>query len=230
MKQIMVLLPIMVLFSFCTSTKSNNGQGNRLPVIGRNIINGDTVVITGTEKITLLGRSEEGVLPDLEGTWQLQSIDGIPVVETSKVNTDNLNNNPTVYKSDTVKTIKIVNGDTITTTEINSQIPSEGIKKITPPQGKNYHIPQKPSISFYGSNETYTGFTGCNRMSGRYKLVSPNRISFQKAAASTKMVCIGDYDETTFLDALHKVNTFQSENSQLSLMHGDKVVLVFTKK
>jgi heat shock protein HslJ len=102
--------------------------------------------------------------------------------------------------------------------------------RLHPEQGSTYHIPERPSISFFGSNETFTGFTGCNKMGGRFTVSGTRNISFKSAAPSTRMVCIGDYNESTFIDALQKVNTFKRQGEQLLLLQGTKVLLQFAKK
>lgn len=237
MKRIVVVISLAALFTYCSqprSTQSGSGTAtSRISTRSANTATGDpadTVMITGMQKVPILGRNEAGISADLEGTWILQSISGSPVTDKSSINTSLLNKPTTEAKRDSIIKTEIVNGQIKTTTEVNIERPGSEVKKITPPQGSNYHIPEKPSLNFYGSNETFSGFTGCNKISGRFKMVSPHYISFQNAAPSTKMVCIGDYDEATFVDALHRVNSFKSVNGQLQLLEGEKVIMVFSRK
>ena len=100
---------------------------------------------------------------------------------------------------------------------------------ITPSQGDNMHRPEKPSISFYGLNATFSGFTGCNHYGGRYQVKSGNKLILEAAAAATKMVCLGDYNESAFLSALNRVDGYRTNDGRLELLTGNKVLLVFTK-
>lgn len=187
----------------------------------------DTVIVTGVQKLPILGRSENGVLHDIEGTWQLVSINGNKIAEFGGFDPALLKKN-TTGKGDTTVTTETVNG--VTKTETIIERPANQGKKITPAQSGNYHIPQKPYLSFYGSNETFSGFSGCNKLAGRYRMIGQNNINLEKAALSTRMACIGDYDENLFINTLHDVNGFNVENGQLQLLKGGKVILVFEKK
>lgn len=188
--------------------------------------NNDTLKESDFQKVPLLGRSEGGILPEIEGTWQLVSIEG----KTVEHGFDSVVYRKAVkgFNSDTTTTTTTSNG--VTTTETIIERPAQTLKKITPLQGSTYHIPEKPYISFYGSNETFSGFTGCNRMAGRYKLVGAKNIIFDRAAASTRMACIGDYNEDNFISALKEVNSFAVDKGQLQFLKGGRVVLVFERK
>lgn len=184
----------------------------------------DTVA---SEYVPIEGRSKNGVPKELQGTWVLSA--GIPKTKPA-VKVDDKKYTPgSEISRDSVTTTTDVNGQTVTTTEVNIERVATPIKQITPPQKDNMHKAARPSISFYGENETFSGFTGCNKYSGRYKL-SGNKLLLLNGAASTKMVCMGDYDEQTFLRALTRVNSFRSNNGTLELMDGGDVVLTFSRK
>ena len=188
----------------------------------------DAIIITGVQILPLLGRSENGVPHEIEGSWQLVSINGNRVAEFGGFDSALLKKNIATGKGDTVIRSEVING--VTTTETIIKRPSDLGKKITPAQSGNYHIPQKPYLSFYGSNETFSGFSGCNKLSGRYKILGQKNINFEKAALSTRMSCLGDDDENLFINSLHEVNGFNLENGQLQFLKGSKVILVFMKK
>lgn len=247
MKKILLIIPAAALFTYCSSSKTaqheavsgrqSTASSQRLDFPDHSVnfdsLSTDTVVITGTQYIPIEGRSETGTLADLEGAWELDSLNGTLVPGKSAINVEVLT--PTVpeggeWRHDSTTTTQTVNGVTHTTTTVLIDKMGTPGNKITPPQGSNYHIPAKPSISFFGANETFSGFTGCNRFSGRYAVAGKDSISLQSAAASTKMVCLGDYDEDAFLNTLRRVNTFKAENGKLELLEGDKVILVFSKK
>lgn len=239
MKSLIALIPLAMLLSNCSSPKSTNttsteSASKRLKQTDNIIGSTDNsepsgpVRISGTQYLPIYGRSESGILPQLEGKWVLQSMGGTNIPNTSSL-TISPKTGLTGERRDSVTTTRTINGVTHTTTEVNIELPGKEEKRITPAQSANFHIPERPSINFYGSNETFSGFTGCNKFSGRYILSGTNSISLENATASTKMVCIGDYDETAYLNTLHRVNSFKGTNDQLQLMEGDSVLLVFLK-
>ena len=186
----------------------------------------DSVIVIGVQKLPILGRSENGVVHEIEGTWELVSINGNRVAEFGGFDSAILKKN--VTKPDTIVRTKVING--VTKTETIIERPAYQGKKITPAQSGNYHIPQKPYLSFYGSNETFSGFSGCNKLSGRYKMMGQKNINLEKAALSTRMACIGDYDENLFINSLHEINAYNIENNQLRFLKGGTVILVFLKR
>ena len=184
---------------------------------------GDT---TRSQYIPVEGRSD-GVPQNLEGSWVLAS--GLKTIQPA-INAINKKAVPgTEISRDSVSTTTTVNGETRTTTEVNVERVAVPLKQVTPLQKENMHKADKPSISFFGLNETFSGFTGCNKYSGRYK-VSGNKISLSDAAASTKMLCLGEYDEKDFITALKRVNSYKTDNGMLELLDGDEVVLSFSRK
>jgi len=240
MKKILWLFFAAAFFA-CSTSKSTEStelstSSNRLNLPDNstqaNFYPDDTVTITGTQYLPILGRSETGTTATLEGIWELQTLNSVPL-PNSGINAEMVNNAPppgTEIRRDSVTTTDTINGVAHTVTEVQIDRMGNPIKKITPPQGSNYHIPAKPSLNFYGSNETFAGFTGCNKIAGRYTISDSGSISFQNATASTKMVCIGDYDEEDFLNTLRKITKFKSDNKGLQLLEGDKVLMVFSKK
>lgn len=182
---------------------------------------------TLTSYIPLEGRSETGVPKNLQGTWQLLS--GVknvtpPVInETKKLGPGN------EIKRDSTTTTTNINGETRITTEVHVNRVVTPENSITPAQKEQMHHPEKPTISFYGLNETFSGFTGCNKYSGRYS-INGNKISLKNASSSTKMKCMGIYDEDTFLAILQKVTGYRTVDGRLEFLTGDKAVMVFTKK
>jgi heat shock protein HslJ len=192
------VLLIALLCFYYSSVAQDNKDGKLNPE--------DTVVVTGTELVPIGGRSE-GLPKGLEGKWILQS-----GIKRTKPPVD-------------VQEKKLENE------KIQSQAAAAGNippSPITPAQSDNLHEPEKPSISFYGLNETFSGFTGCNKYSGRYHMKG-KKLTLKNAAASTKMVCLGEYDEKAFLSTLGKVDSYRAKDGQLELLDGDEVVLVFRK-
>ncbi len=241
MKGIVTILPVTVLLTYCTSPKpvqksTAAGESTPLKRVNDNVQTfsdaSDTVIVTGSEFIPIQGKSPLGTRAGLEGAWVLNTINGTAIPGQSNLHVDLTKKIPagTENRHDSTTSTQTINGVTQTTTTILiDKMETQG-NKITPPQGPNYHIPERPSISFYGENETFSGFTGCNRFSGRYSVRDTNTINLQSAAASTKMVCIGDYDENAFLNTLHRATSFRSNNGRLELLEGSNVLLVFSKK
>ncbi len=221
MMKFVFLLLITFTFSNCkTLFRSGKGNTNTVDKRVKRFNDGswkdkgpDTIVPKGVQYIPLYGKRESGVNRDIEGSWELESMDGY------------------VIKSEAVKKL-----DSLEQTKLK-RVTKDGANfvyskdpKITPPQGSRYHIPERPSISFYGANETFSGFTGCNRYSGRYVMPDSSTISLTNAAPSTRMVCLGDYDEGAYLDNLHRVSKFRGTDDKLELLEGDRVILTFTRK
>ncbi|GEO08793.1 hypothetical protein SAE01_12890 [Segetibacter aerophilus] len=220
-----------------TKTTTRNSSSNTTDPLstkrGSNEASNDTFVITGSQYIPIEGRSETGTNAHLEGAWELDSINGSLVPGRSNINVEVLTSKlpeGIEIRHDSTTSTKTIKGVTHTTTTVLVDKMGSRGNNITPPQGANYHIPAKPGISFFGSNETVSGFTGCNKFSGRYSISAKNMISLRNVAASTKMVCIGDYDENAFLNALRDVDSFRLISGRLELLAGKTVVLVFNKK
>ena len=213
MKKISLLITAVTFLSFAANSQAKKNDSQ------------DTSV--GSEYIPVEGRSENGVPKELQGTWLLAS-----GIKKTKPNVD-LNTKKlapgTEFRRDSVTRTTTVNGETRTTTEVNIERMGTPEKQITPPQKDNMHKAEKPSISFYGLNETFSGFTGCNKYTGRYKITG-NKIILLDGAASTKMVCLGDYDEQEYLNSLKRINSFRANNGTLQLMNGNEVVLTFSRK
>lgn len=203
-----------------------------MPEIGTvNTYGSDTLILRQSSYIPIEGRTF--AVSDLEGTWELESING-------KWLTGKSNLKPEVIAKAVHDAARAKQGsetvvdttrtkDGLKTTTSTIVLEHESSIKITPPQGGNYHMPEKPSLRFYGLNETFSGFTGCNRISGRYSTSDTSGISFNNATASTRMVCMGDYDEDSFVKAINRVNNYKVTKNQLQLLDGNDVVLIFAR-
>jgi heat shock protein HslJ len=249
MKRIFTLISLSILLTYCgTPRKTNTGEDNRTARFNSGsaptvkTTQPEAITIKGSEYVPVLGKNEQGMRPDLEGTWVMTSAAGNTGIERSASMIDSLvaadakirsmkdyrgNTKTTEVRRDSANNKVTTTTSTSTTTYLTKDIPE---KKITPAQGSSMHNPERPSLSFYGSNETFTGFTGCNKISGRYTLTGNNQVNFQHSAPSTRMVCIGAYDEDAFLNTLRRINKFRSTSSQLELMDGEQVLFVFERR
>ncbi len=192
------MLLTVTTFIFCCSNAQNNLPAKSAKEDSNNTT--DTVLVP-------LGGRVEGLPKGLEGKWFLKS--GI------KKTKPQINMHEKKLENEKIE-------------RENASASGLQTTPVTPTQSDNMHEPEKPNISFYGLNATFSGFTGCNHYSGRYHL-KEGKLVLEAAAASTKMVCLGDYDETAFLHALNKTNGYRVKDGQLELLAGDKVLLVFTK-
>jgi heat shock protein HslJ len=224
MRKIFILLPVAAIIASCGTPKTTrSGSGSNAMRTG-NSSQSDEVTVTGTEVLPILGRNENGIRADLEGTWVLQSAPGGSIANTQAPPSGIETRNETTSRTETI------NGTTRTTTTLEMNREKEA--RITPPQSSNpnMHVAEAPSLKFFGSNETVSGFTGCNKFSGRFTQTGRNSISFQNVNPSTKMVCIGSYDENAFMNLLRRVNSFRNTNGRMELMSGNDVLMVFSRK
>lgn len=243
MKKVILVIPAIALLTCCSTFRFHKRDKNsgvkstaqtKSGINSQNIktASSESVVIAGSEYIPVEGRSGLGTRHELEGSWELDSLNGMLVPGKSNLNIEpqpSLPANTEIRRDSTTTTTKVKDETRSTTTVLIEKTGPAG-NKITPPQGSNYHIPAKPSINFFGANETFSGFTGCNKFSGRYTMSGKDTISLRSAAASTKMVCLGDYDEVDFLNTLRRVNSFRTVNDRLELLNGNEVLLVFLRK
>lgn len=202
-----------------------------LPFIGLffifNAHSQDTVAVVGQTYVPVEGRGET---PDkLEGSWLLKSgVAPANKARSKEVYKKKPAPGTELGKSSTTRN-ETVGGVTTTTTETEVRKVLTKEKQITPPQKEVMHKPQPPSISFFGANHTFTGFTGCNKFAGRYT-AEGRQINIIAANPSTRMQCIGDYDEADFLQKVKKVNAYRMINDELQLLDGDRVLLVLSRK
>ena len=236
MRTVFFLL-IATIFSNCQTPKTSDGNSGTLSkrynrLYKEKAKTSDSIAISGAQYIPLYGKRESGVSPDIQGLWVLETMDGVAVKgdDGKKLDSIAAAKKTAQSRKDSITYSRNSNGVQQVITEVVLDQDGNTKPKITPPQGSNYHIPEKPTISFYGSNETFSGFTGCNRFSGRYEMPDSNSLSLKAATPSTKMVCLGDYDENKFIDYLHRVTKFKGTDERLELMDGDKVIMTFTRK
>jgi len=84
---------------------------------------------------------------------------------------------------------------------------------MTPDTKKEMHMVIKKQENLVNGN------SGCNSFRGSYIVLEGNRISFSQLI-STKMACIDMEKETTFMEALQKVDNYAIQGKILSLNKG----------
>ncbi len=93
----------------------------------------------------------------------------------------------------------------------------EGLSKIT----------SNVEISFNEKDHTVSGFSGCNRFSGTYK-VAAESLSLGPLATTRKM-CPNMQEENAVLEALQQVDSYRMENETLTLQKGEKTLVTASK-
>ncbi|MFL0353369.1 META domain-containing protein [Xanthomarina sp. GH4-25] len=110
--------------------------------------------------------------------------------------------------------------------QIMAQIP--GTYQVTSIE-KNDASSNNLTLQFDNITKTVSGFSGCNRFTGNYKL-DGNSITLGPLA-STRMACKGSENtiEQKMLQALSQVNVIRFENQELILSNNDLELLKATK-
>lgn len=85
-----------------------------------------------------------------------------------------------------------------------------------------------PSINFNLAGGKFTGFTGCNQMSGGFTQHG-NKLSFNQQLIVTKILCQG-YNEKQFIVNLLRVTDYKIENGILELMVGSTPISKWMRK
>lgn len=93
---------------------------------------------------------------------------------------------------------------------------------------KDLYPNKKPMITFQVAEGKVNGNTGCNTFLGSLN-VNGSKIDFTDPLALSRMACPGD-GESTFLETLKKVNTYNVNGKTLNFIMGDVAVMRFEKK
>ena len=86
---------------------------------------------------------------------------------------------------------------------------------------------QMPSLTINASRQVFTGNTGCNSMSGSLNF-SNKDIRFGRNIVTSKMAC-NEYDEASFLAALKKADNYSLNGNMLEIRQGNTLLLTFRK-
>ncbi len=85
-----------------------------------------------------------------------------------------------------------------------------------------------PFIHFSVGDKKFTGFTGCNRMSGNC-MIGNGSLSFSQQIITTKMLCEG-YNEKEFIANLLRVTSYKIQDGVLTLMADQTPLSKWTRK
>ena len=95
-------------------------------------------------------------------------------------------------------------------------------------EGEKVPVPKDNRMAYIRLQERENdiiGYTGCNKISGKYKLTEP-ALQFSKLT-STKMSCPQIETENMLLDALSRTTNFKKSGSILTLYTGSNAVATF---
>ena len=84
-----------------------------------------------------------------------------------------------------------------------------------------------PTVTLNASNLVFTGNTGCNSMSGSFNFNNQN-IKIGRNIVTSKMSC-NEYNESNFLSALKKADSYTLNAKTLELRQGNTKLLAFRK-
>jgi heat shock protein HslJ len=87
---------------------------------------------------------------------------------------------------------------------------------------------QMPQFNLYLDNGSFTGYTGCNGISGRVE-VTGTGLRFLNTTPATSIDCLGGFDENILLDMLRRVDAYAYVGDELQLLQGNQVLLRFRK-
>ncbi len=104
----------------------------------------------------------------------------------------------------------------------------EGTWKLMPVLASDTATGRFPVLQFNVSNHSFIGNTGCNSMSGKFKLTGM-MLSFNEQEVITKNDCRG-YNEDAFMGSLMKVNHYKIEDGVLELMVDQTVLSKWVRK
>lgn len=115
----------------------------------------------------------------------------------------------------------------------NSRNETTGINTTMDVNSINYNAAngnmyQLPKFNLFLDNGSFTGYTGCNGISGRVE-VTGTGLRFLNTNTSTAIDCMGGLDESVLLDMLKRVDSYAYVGDELQLMQGSQVLLRFKK-
>lgn len=92
----------------------------------------------------------------------------------------------------------------------------------------NGNMYQLPKFNLFLDNGSFTGYTGCNGISGRVE-VTGTSLRFLNTNTSTAIECMGGLDQSVLLDLLKRIDSYAYVGEELQLMQGNQVLLRFKK-
>lgn len=254
MKKKIFVLPLCVVFAFCSSSKK--AATPVTPGISNvNVSRNDTMTSVANASSSLTAADRDWAYTakhdtTLNGTWVLAGMAGADgtIINTPTPNQDTAAATDTaMVVTDTTATATAA---TTATTSVNKSMGKKGKSKVnrkalydsaqarlnldykssatldTATQPYKYWT-RTPSVTLNASNLIFTGSTGCNSMSGSFNFNNKN-IQFGRNIVTSKMSC-NEYDETRFISALKQADNYVLNGSTLELKQGNTTLLTFKK-
>ncbi|WP_143186095.1 META domain-containing protein [Algoriphagus halophilus] len=100
------------------------------------------------------------------------------------------------------------------------------------PKGMQELFPNgNPTVTFQTAENSISGFAGCNIFNGSFS-TDGNKITIPENLAVTRKMCPDISGENTFLESLHKVNSYSvtEQGNTLNLIMGDMAIMRLTRK
>lgn len=84
-----------------------------------------------------------------------------------------------------------------------------------------------PTLTINAAKQTFYGTTGCNSMSGKFNFNNTD-LQFGRNITTSKMAC-NEYDESVFLSALKKADSYSLNGNMLEIKQGGTLLLTFKR-
>ena len=241
-----------MFFAFCSSSKKA-----AIPVTpgisNVNVSRNDTMtsVANASSSLTAADRDWSYTAKhdtSLNGTWVLAGM-----VATDGTWSDANNMNKDSSSTATADTAVMVSNDTATAaTSADKNVGRKGKRKLKDNRKALYDSAQArlnmnykststldttaepfkywtrtPTVTLNATSLVFTGNTGCNSMSGSFNFNNQN-IQFGRNIITSKMSC-NEYNESNFLSALKKADSYTLNGNTLELRQGTTKLLAFRK-
>lgn len=247
MKRILFVLPLSVLLTYCSSTRPAIAPGVSNVQVNGSVVTDFSIAANNTRDWSYKASRDTS----LKGSWQLEGMvaadgswktseawrpvdttttmvdttafqpEGSTVMPQSKSKLD-LSNSPQTASS------KKTFGAGMYDTSMH-YFDTAAFRQQLADQVKPFEYWKRlPEINMMPTLGIFTGNTGCNLMNGSFNF-SGNDIKFDSRIRTSKMAC-NEYDETTFVNALTKVDNYNVTNDMLELKQGNTTLLTFKRK
>jgi heat shock protein HslJ len=262
MKKTIFVLPLSLIFAFCSSSKKATTPPAGPGISNVNVSRGDTMTSAAKASANFSSQDHDFAYKAnrdtaLSGTWTL---DGMLASNGNWSNTSSWNQDTTATAATSTDTTAMANGNTSMSGTGSTASGNTGSAMARTGRRKGraskrnalYDTAQArlkldykststydttaqpfqywkriPSLTLNPSRQVFTGTTGCNSMSGSFNF-SNNQIQFGRNIVTSKMSC-NEYDESAFLNALRKADTYTLNGNTLELRQGNTLLLTFRK-
>ncbi len=243
MKKTIFVLPVCLLFAFCSSSRK---VAEPAPGISNvTVSRGDTMTsaakvsasYTNTDKDFAYSASHDTAL---NGTWMLEGMMANDGTWKSAHPADEMMN------TDSAMTM-MTDSMAMSSTEKSAKTKSKKTNRKALYDAANKRLSMNykdttamdttvqpfeywkrtPTLVLSAGKMVFSGNTGCNSMSGIFHFNNTS-IQFDRNIITSKMSC-NEYDETAFLSALKKADSYMLNGNMLELKQGSTTLLTFKR-